>query len=48
MMPMYSDKALGIIAVGSSDANRYSSTMGTVFLTHVAEVIIRILPRLNH
>ncbi|MFT5767938.1 MAG: hypothetical protein ACI9DH_001765 [Halioglobus sp.] len=48
MMPMYADKALGIIAVGSSDANRYSSTMGTVFLTHVAEVIIRILPRLNH
>lgn len=48
LMPMYKDKELGIIAVGSSDASRYSSAMGTVFLTHIADVIIRILPRLEH
>jgi len=48
LMPMYKERELGIIAVGSSDASRYSSTMGTVFLTHIADVIIRILPRLDH
>ncbi len=48
LTPMYKDKELGIIAVGSSDASRYSSTMGTVFLTHIADVIVRILPRLEH
>ena len=48
LTPMYRDKELGIIAVGSSDASRYSTTMGTVFLTHIADVIVRILPRLEH
>jgi uncharacterized protein YigA (DUF484 family) len=39
---------LGLIAVGSSDANRYSSAMGTLFLSHIADVIVRLLPRLTH
>lgn len=38
---------LGLIAVGSADANRYSGNMGTLFLTHVADVIVRLLPRLG-
>ena len=37
----------GLVAVGSSDANKYSSNMGTLFLTHIAEVIARLLPRLE-
>lgn len=36
----------GLIAVGSSDANRYHSGMGTLFLQHVADVMVRLLPRL--
>jgi uncharacterized protein YigA (DUF484 family) len=38
----------GLIAVGSSDAHHYTSNMGTVFLTHTAEVLLRLLPRLQH
>jgi uncharacterized protein YigA (DUF484 family) len=45
VMPLYKNGDLGLIAVGSSDANRYGSDMGTVFLSHIAEVIIRLLPR---
>jgi uncharacterized protein YigA (DUF484 family) len=37
---------VGLVAVGSSDAGRYGSNMGTLFLNHIAEVIVRLLPRL--
>ena len=37
---------LGVAAVGSSDAHRYHSGMGTLFLTHIADVIVRCLPHL--
>ena len=47
LMPLGNGDELGIIAVGSSDANRYNSSMGTLFLTHVADVMVRLLPRLN-
>ncbi len=47
MMPLHHNGDLGLIAVGSSDANRYSGDMGTVFLSHIAEVIVRLLPRLQ-
>lgn len=39
---------LGVIAVGSSDAHRYNSSMGTLFLQHIAEVLVRLLPRLRN
>lgn len=45
LMPLYNGKELGVIAVGSSDANRYSSSMGTLFLSHIADVVVRLLPR---
>jgi len=48
IMPLSNDEPLGLIAVGSSDANRYTSKMGTLFLSHVADVIVRLLPRLQH
>lgn len=38
---------VGVIAVGSSDANRYNSGMGTLFLQHIADVMVRLLPRLS-
>jgi uncharacterized protein YigA (DUF484 family) len=46
LMPLYDGEELGLIAVGSADANRYSSNMGTLFLTHISEVLVRLLPRL--
>jgi uncharacterized protein YigA (DUF484 family) len=48
LMPLLNGEQLGLIAVGSSDANRYSSAMGTLFLSHIADVIVRLLPRLTH
>lgn len=46
VMPLHDNEAVGVIAVGSSDASRYSSNMGTLFLSHIADVIIRLLPYL--
>ncbi len=46
LMPLCKSGELGLIAVGSPDADKYSSNMGTLFLTHIAEVIVRLLPRL--
>lgn len=47
LMPLSNTGELGLLAVGSPDANKYSSNMGTLFLTHIADVIVRLLPRLN-
>ncbi len=47
LMPLSQNFELGLIAVGSSDAGRYSSNMGTLFLSHIADVIVRLLPRLQ-
>ncbi len=47
LMPLSKGDSLGLIAVGSSDANRYHSAMGTLFLSHIADVIVRLLPRLT-
>lgn len=46
LMPLGNAAELGLIAVGSSDAGRYSSSMGTLFLAHVADIVVRLLPRL--
>ena len=45
-MPLSNGEQLGLIAVGSSDPNYYSSSMDTLFLAHIGDVIMRILPRL--
>ena len=47
LMPLANGEELGLIAVGSADANRYGSSMGTLFLTHIADVIVRLLPHLK-
>lgn len=47
LMPLVNGDELGLIAVGSTDTGRYSSSMGTLFLTHIADVIVRLLPRLH-
>jgi uncharacterized protein len=47
VMPLIGGSDLGVIAVGSSDANHYSSSMGTLFLSHIADVLIRLMPRIS-
>jgi len=47
IMPLADGAQLGLIAVGSSDAGRYTSAIGTLFLSHIAEVMLRLLPRLS-
>ncbi|MDZ7783683.1 MAG: DUF484 family protein [Halioglobus sp.] len=46
LVPLSNGEPIGLIAVGSADAHRYSSGMGTLFLSHLADVIVRLLPRL--
>jgi uncharacterized protein YigA (DUF484 family) len=47
LMPLSDTGDLGLLAVGSSDADRYKSDMGTLFLSHIAEVMVRLLPRIE-
>jgi uncharacterized protein YigA (DUF484 family) len=37
------ERELGLLAVGSTDPARYHSQMGTLFIEHLAEVILRLL-----
>jgi uncharacterized protein YigA (DUF484 family) len=46
IMPLRGAGKLGLIAVGSSDAHRYYAGMGTLFLVHIADVVVRLLERL--
>ncbi|MEP5764140.1 MAG: DUF484 family protein [Halieaceae bacterium] len=48
VMPLSNGSELGLIAVGSSDANHYTSNMGTLFLGHIGDVLSRLLPRLQN
>jgi uncharacterized protein YigA (DUF484 family) len=47
LMPLSADESLGLIAVGSSDANRYSDKIGMLFLSHIAEVMVKLLSRFD-
>ncbi|MCB1689793.1 MAG: DUF484 family protein [Halioglobus sp.] len=40
-------ESLGLIAVGSANANHYSNAVGTLFLSHIADVVVKLLARLN-
>lgn len=37
----------GILAIGSPDPQHYKSSLGTLFLTYIAEVLARVLPRFD-
>ena len=45
VIPLSFGLPLGVVAIGSRDANHFRSSMGTLFLGHIAEVLNRILPR---
>ncbi|MFK7977659.1 MAG: DUF484 family protein [Halioglobus sp.] len=47
LVPLAGDEQLGLIAIGSADASRYHSSVGTLFLNHIADVMARLLPRLQ-
>ena len=38
---------LGVLAIGSRDPQHYKSSVGTVFLSYIADVLSRLLPRLT-
>ena len=39
------DNQLGVLAIGSPDPQHYKSSLGTLFLGYVADVLTRVLPR---
>lgn len=43
-VPLQSGAAFGILAIGNRDANFYRSSMGTLFLSYIGEVLNRLLP----
>jgi uncharacterized protein YigA (DUF484 family) len=45
MVPLYYNQSLGILAVGHEDPKHYQAGMGTIFLTHIAEVLDRLIPK---
>lgn len=47
-VPLTQGSPFGILAIGHSDPNFYRSSMGTLFLSYIAEVLCRIIPRLDH
>lgn len=47
LVPLVYGGELGVIAVGSDDPNHYGASVGTLFLSHLGEVLARLLPRLG-
>lgn len=45
MVPLYYNQLLGVLAVGHEDPKHYQAGMGTLFLTHIGEVLNRLLGR---
>jgi hypothetical protein len=45
VVPLNADYPLGILAIGSFDPHYFKSSMGTLFLSYIAEVLNRTLPR---
>lgn len=45
-VPLSHGSVFGILAIGNTDPNYYRSSMGTLFLSYIAEVLNRVTPRL--
>lgn len=45
VVPLVHGSAFGLLAIGNRDANYYRSSMGTLFLNYIAEVLNRLLPK---
>ncbi len=44
-VPLVHGPAFGLLAIGNRDPNYYRSSMGTLFLSYIAEVLNRLLPK---
>ena len=44
-VPLRYNNLYGILAIGNADPNFYKSSMGTLFLSYIAEVVNRLLPQ---
>ncbi len=44
-VPLSHGTTFGVLAIGNSDPQYYRSSMGTLFLSYIAEVLNRIIPR---
>jgi uncharacterized protein YigA (DUF484 family) len=42
--PLQHSSTFGLLAIGSFDPDRYRSSMGTLFLSYIAEVLNRVVP----
>jgi len=42
--PLQHNNTFGLLAIGSFDPDRYRSSMGTLFLSYIAEVLNRVVP----
>lgn len=47
MVPLVRQQALGLLAIGSEDANHFKSSLGTLFINHIGEVLSRRLTTLK-
>lgn len=47
-LPLGHEPCAGILAIGSHDANRFHSDMGTVYLSFLGEVLMRLLRQYCH
>lgn len=45
VVPLYAGTPLGALAVGSRDPQHFHSSMGTLFIGYIGEVLNRVLPR---
>ena len=46
-IPVGHGKPLGVLALGNRDPQFYRSSMGTLFLSQIAEILYRLIPRLS-
>ena len=44
-VPLRYNNLYGILALGNADPNFYKSSMGTLFLSYISEVLNRVLPK---
>ena len=45
LAPLIHDNTFGLLAIGNRDPQYYRSSMGTLFLNYIPEVLSRVLPR---
>jgi uncharacterized protein YigA (DUF484 family) len=45
VIPLHHGHPLGVLAIASTDPNYFRSSMGTLFLGYIAEVVNRLLPK---